>query len=83
MRFFFSGVHNMQPYSQSYTQKHSVRQEAGKGAECQLSVYNAGCSSQETRKSPVKLPELFPNANMCYQINKATKDANGEILAAR
>lgn len=80
MRFFFSGVHNMQPFSQSHTQKHSVE---SKGTECQLSVYNAGCSSKEKRESPVKLPELFPNANMCYQINKATKDANGEILAAR
>lgn len=83
MRFFFSGVHNMQPYSQSHTQKHSVRQVVSKGTECQLSVHNAGCSSKEKQESPVKLPELFPNANMCYQINKATKDANGEILAAR
>lgn len=83
MRFFFSGVHNMQPYSQAHTQKHRVRQVESKGAECQLSVYNAGCSSKGKRESPVKLPELFPNANMCYQINKATKDANGGILAAR
>ena len=79
----FSGVHNMQPYSQSHTQKHSVGQVKSKGTELQLSVYNARCSSKEKRESPVKLPELFPNANTCYQINKATEDANGEILAAR
>lgn len=83
MRSSFSSVHNMQPYSQSHTQKYSVRQVESNGKECQLSVYNAGCSSKEKRGSPVKLGELFPNANMCYQINKATKDANGAILAAR
>lgn len=83
MRFFFSSVHNMQPYSQSRTQNRSVRQVESRGKECQLNVYNAACFSKEKRGSPVKLPKLFPNANMCYQINKATKDANGEILVAR
>lgn len=83
MRLLFSNVHNMQPHSQSRTQKRSVRQVESEGKECQRSVYNAACSSKETLGSPVKLPELFPNANMCYQINKATKDANGEILVAR
>lgn len=80
---FPPGVHNTQPYSQSHTRKRNIRQAESEGKECQLSVYNAGCSSKEKRESPVKLPGLFPNANMCYQINKATKDANGEILAAR
>lgn len=40
-------------------------------------------SSKADWESPVKLLELFPNANMCYQINKTTKDANREIRAAR
>lgn len=40
-------------------------------------------TSKADWESPVKLLELFPNANMCYKINKATKDANRKILAAR
>lgn len=39
-------------------------------------------SSKANWESPVKLLELFPNANMNYQINKATKDANREICVA-
>lgn len=46
-------------------------------------MFAAQASSKANWESPVKLHELFPNANMCYQINKATKDANREIRTAR
>lgn len=45
-------------------------------------MFAAQSSSKANWESPVKLHKLFPNANMCYQINKATKDANREIRAA-
>lgn len=66
----------------SHTQKHNVCQVESKGKECQLSVCNTFFSSKANWESPAKLLEPFPNANMCYQINKATKDANREIRAA-
>lgn len=48
----------------------------------QSKVCSTHFSSKANWESPVKLLELFPNANMCYRINKATKDANREIRAA-
>lgn len=66
----------------SHTQKHNVCQVESKEKECQLSVCSTVFSSKANWESPAKLLELFPNANMCYQINKATKDANREIRAA-
>lgn len=68
------------PFSLSHTQRQQMP-STKQGKACQLNVCNA-LSSKENWESPVKLLELFPNANMCYQINKATKDANREIRAA-
>lgn len=71
------------PFFLSHTQKHNACQVESNGKECQLHVCNTVFSSKANWESPVKLLKLFPNANMCYQINKATKDANREIRAAR
>lgn len=67
--------------------KHNVCQAEKRGKRDASSKRSSVCStvfsSKANWESPVKLLELFPNANMCYQINKATKDANREIRAAR
>lgn len=70
--------------SPSQTQCLPSRKQMGRNASSkQCNVCSAAFSSKANWESPVKLLELFPNANMCYQINKATKDANREIRVAR
>lgn len=73
--------------SLSRSHKHNVRQAESEAkelpAQSKSNVCSTVFSSKANWESPVKLLELFPNANMCYQINKATKDANREIRAAR
>lgn len=71
--------------SHSQTQRMPSRKAKERNASTQQSnVFAAPSSPLRQIGSPQSnYLSCFPNANMCYQINKATKDANREIRAAR
>lgn len=77
-------LNNMLILCSSHSQPHyTPNRKEKEGMPARSNVCRTDFSSKANWGSPVKLLELFPNANTCYQINKATKDANREICAAR